>query len=64
MRIKARNCMYSNNIDGNFQDKKWFWRDAKAGRPEAGSNHKERWETGIKYSLLLAFVTCISALCG
>src|SRR5262249_27514038 len=64
MKIETRDWTHSKNETPQYKYRGWLGRDAKADRPEAGSNHKERWETGIKYSLLLAFVTCILALCG
>src|ERR1051325_11788359 len=64
MKIETRNWKYSGNIDENLQYRGWFWGDAETGRPETGSFRKERWETGMKYPLLLALLACILALCG
>jgi membrane fusion protein (multidrug efflux system) len=58
MRIEARDWTYSDNIEEKHQGRGWLLRDAKTDRPEV------RRETGIKYSLLLALVVCILALCG
>jgi RND family efflux transporter MFP subunit len=56
MRIESRDWTHSDNVDQNPQQPVAACVSRAAG--------EVRWETGIKYSLLLALVVCILALCG
>lgn len=66
MKIESHHLLHSDHVDEN-RHYRWFWTDAKTGRPEAGSTRREgevRRESGAKYALLLVLAACICVLSG